>query len=98
MTSQDAVAMLATTTGTAVIVGVILNVARSLFTPEHFDRWAPAIAVVIGVVLSVSFAVVTVAPLTGVAILGAVLVGVLAGALSQNVNTVIQRTIHPPTS
>ena len=93
MNGGDAVGLLATTAGIAGVVGVLMNVLRRSFTDAGFDRWAPIVAVVFGIILAVAFAVVTANPLTGNILLGAVVIGILGGALSQNINTVIQRTM-----
>lgn len=94
--SASAVALLATTAGIAGVVVVIMNALRAAVKADWFDRWAPLLSMLIGVALAVAFAVVTVNPLTGTAVLGAVVVGLMGGALSQNANTVIQRTFNPP--
>jgi hypothetical protein len=91
VTNSDGVNLLATTAGVAAVVVVVMNALRMAVDSTWFDRWAPLLSMVIGVVLAVAFALATIQPLTGTALLGGIVVGCIAGGLSQNANTVLQR-------
>ncbi len=65
---------------------IILTITRGFLTEVSFDRWAPALAVLVGVVLAEAYALVSTNPITGEAALQAFLVGLFAGAMSQNIN------------
>lgn len=96
VTNADAVAMLATTTGIAGIVFLLMTGIRTAVAAAWFDRWAPLLAMLIGVVLAFIGVIATVHPLTSTALAGALVSGLIGGALSQNVNTVVKRAVSPP--
>jgi hypothetical protein len=96
VTNADGVGLLATTAGVAAVVVVVMNALRRAVDVAWFDRWAPLLSMGLGIVLAVAFAVVTINPLTGTALLGGVVVGAIAGGLSQNANTVLQRAFKSP--
>lgn len=96
VTNADAVALLATTTGIAGIVWLVMSGIRTAVASTWFDRWAALVAMAIGVVLALLGVLATVSPLTTTAIVGAIVSGLIGGALSQNVNNAVKRAIAPP--
>lgn len=97
LTSTGGAGLLLTAGGIAFVVALIMNGIRKAVDETTFSRWAPLGALALGAVLGVLAVVVTVNPLTGAALLGGAIMGAVGGALSQNVNTVLQRTFNPPT-
>jgi hypothetical protein len=90
---EPEVGLLASAAGLAVVIGVFMNVIRSVFPSDFaFDRWAPAIAVLLGVLGSFAYVFTTGDPVNGAVIIQAGLIGVFAGWQSQNVNTILTRT------
>lgn len=91
LTNDGAVALLSTTAGIAGVVFVVMQAVRKALDPALWDRFAAIIAMALGVVFAFLFAFATVAPLTSTAIVGAIVSGIVGGALSQNVNTAVRR-------
>lgn len=91
LTNADSVALLATTAGIAGIVFLVMQAIRKPLEGPVWDRFAPTLAMALGVVLALAYAFVTISPLTGTAILGAIVSGIVGGALSQNANTAWRR-------
>jgi hypothetical protein len=98
LTSADTVSLLATTGGIALVVFLVMQAVRKPLEGPTWDRFAPTIALALGIVLAELFAFATVSPFSGVAALGALVSGVIGGALSQNANTAWRRIVDPPGS
>jgi hypothetical protein len=95
---EPSVGLLASAAGLSIVIAIIMNLIRNtpLFpTPEAFNKWAPSIATLIGVFGAVVYAVTNGDPVTGESLIGAVLIGIFAGGYSQNVNTILTRTVTP---
>ncbi len=89
-------ATLRTAAGISIVVALVTNILRGVVPAGVFDRWGPTIAVVVGVVLGLLGLFVAEGPHNGDAIVTAILAGAFGGFMSQNVNTLVQRAIHPP--
>jgi hypothetical protein len=92
--TEPTVGLLASTTGIAGVIAVVMNLIRGQFAEATFDRWAALIATTIGVLLAVLYAAFNVHPLDGNAIIEAVLLGLFAGALSNPINNLITKTAN----
>lgn len=87
-------AVLATAAGIAGFVALITNILRGTVPPDAFDRWGPTIAVVVGIILALVGEFVAPGTHDGNAIVTAVLVGLMGGWMSQNVNTQVTRLVR----
>lgn len=97
---EPTIGLLASAAGLAGVIWLVMQLVRTALDAAVFDRWAPVIAACIGIVLALAYALVTatpVEPATGPVLLQAVLVGLFGGWMSQNVNTMVQRAVAPPT-
>jgi ABC-type Fe3+-siderophore transport system permease subunit len=95
---EPTIGLLASAAGLSIVIAVIMNLLRNspLFpSPELFNKWAPSLAALIGVVGAVAYAITSGDPVTGESLISAVLVGIFAGGYSQNVNTILTRTVTP---
>lgn len=90
--SEPWVGMLASAAGLSVVVAVIMNLLRNTMNAAQFDQYAPIIAVGVAIVLSILYVIVS-NEVTGDSLLQAFLVGLFSGGFSQNVNTMIRRTV-----
>lgn len=87
--------LLSTAAGLSIVIAVFMNLIRGLFPePESFNRWAPLTAAILGVVGAFAFLLST-GNVTLDGAINAVLIGVFAGGYSQNVNTILTRTVTP---
>lgn len=91
MIEEPQIGMLATATGLAGVVWLVMQLVRGLMSAATFDRFAPLIAAGVGIAFSLAYVVVTTSPLTGAVLLQGVLVGLFGGLISQTINTVVTR-------
>jgi hypothetical protein len=89
---EPTIGLLATAAGLATVIAIIMNLVRGVLEPAAFDKWAPILSVIVGIVLAEVYAL-TQPSLDTEGIIQAVLVGLFAGGFSQNVNTIITRTV-----
>lgn len=90
--SEPWVGMLASAAGLSVVVAIVMNLLRSTMSATQFDQFAPIIAVGVAMLLSLAYVIAT-GDLNGESVLQAILIGLFSGGFSQNVNTMIRRTV-----